>query len=89
MNLFWDARQTFHTNIDEPYDHLQSIEIHETKIQGQIADILAVLPPHYVASWLWQTVNVWVFADAIPTANRAQDLFRDCSLCSGHPGHQV
>ena len=63
--LFWlcDDRQTFHTPIDEQYDHLQRFENLESKIQGQIRDLLEVLPAQYAdmmghdATWLSQTVS--------------------------------
>lgn len=67
MNLFWlrEDRRTFRTTVDEQYDHLQRFENLETKIQGQLAEILEVLPSQYAsevgngttATWLSQTVS--------------------------------
>ena len=65
MKLFWlhDDRKTFRTPVDEQYDHLQRFENLESTIQGQIADILEVLPARYGdnigndAAWLSQTVS--------------------------------
>ena len=69
MRLFWlrDDRQTFRTQLDEQYDHLQRFENLESKVQGQIRDILEVLPPQYAdmmghdVSWLSQTVSLILF----------------------------
>src|SRR6202167_5019350 len=68
MKLFWlhDDRKTFRTQVDEQYDHLQRFENLESKIQGQIADILDVLPSRFAdtmtnnATWLSQTVSLHV-----------------------------
>lgn len=64
MNLFWlhDEQKTFRTRVDEQYDHLQRFENLENKIQGQISDILDVLPSRYADilynnAWLSQTVS--------------------------------
>jgi hypothetical protein len=65
MSLLWlrDDRKTFQTAIDEQYDHLQRFKNKETKIQGQLADIVEVLPSRYVgalcnnATWLSQMVR--------------------------------
>ena len=64
MNLFWlhDEQKTFRTWVDEQYNHLQRFENLENKIQGQIADILDVLPSRYTDilydnAWLSQTVS--------------------------------
>jgi len=64
MNLFWlhDEQKTFRTRVDEQYDDLQRFENLENKIQGQISDILDVLPSRYADilynnAWLSQTVS--------------------------------
>lgn len=79
--LFWlrDDRQTFRTPIDEQYDHLQRFENLESKIQGQIRDLLEVLPAQYAdmmghdATWLSQTVSIYCnffcFVDRTPKLN--------------------
>ena len=65
MNSFWlhEERQTFRTQVDEQYDHLQRFENTTSKIQGQLTEILDVLPSRFKdlmgdhAVWLSQTVS--------------------------------
>ena len=52
MSMLWlqDDRKTLQTTIDEQYNHLQQFENKETKIQGQLADVVEVLPSRYVGA---------------------------------------
>jgi hypothetical protein len=66
MHILWlrSDKATFHTTLDQQYDHLKRFDSIEDKIQGQVSDIQAVLSSKYTdvmvdseVTWLSQTVS--------------------------------
>ena len=67
MHLFWlhQDRQTFRSEPNEQYDHLQRFENDDNKIQGQLADLLEFLPSTFTdmirggdVAWLSKKVRL-------------------------------
>ena len=66
MHLFWlhQDKHTFRCKPNEQYDHLQRFENNDTKIQGQLADLLKFLPSTFTDmihgdNVAWLSKKVW------------------------------
>ena len=61
MHLFWlhQDRQTFRSEPNEQYNHLQHFENDDNKMQGQLADLLKFLPSTYT-DMIWGGDVAWL-----------------------------
>ncbi|KAJ7766859.1 hypothetical protein B0H16DRAFT_1791371 [Mycena metata] len=89
MNLLWmrDLKCTFNTDVDEQYDPLARWENWESKVQGQLADLLEILPPKFRgetmhAQWFINTFHVEMGTQRSNIANRVRRCAPEVFNCA-------